>query len=72
MLQSCSNETLIHVADGFLRRDCRDVVAEPAISERLPQQIEVRVALADLEVSLQVIAYDFICDIVLVFHWLLY
>ena len=72
MLQSCSNEILIHVANGFLRRDCRYVVAKPAISERLSQKIEVRVALADLEVSLHVVPYDFICDIVLVFHWLLY
>ena len=72
MLQSCSDEILIHVTDGFLRRDRRNIVAKPAISERLSQKIEVRVALADLEVSLHVIANDFICDIVLVFHWLLH
>ena len=71
MCKSCSNEASLHIADNFLGWDGWDVISGPSFSQRFSEQVEVRVAFADLEAADHVIADHFISDIVIVFHRLL-
>lgn len=61
------DEVGLQVANGFLWRYGRNVVAWPSFSKGFAQNVEVRVSFANLEVASHFISLDLISDVILVF-----
>jgi len=60
-------EVGLEVANSFLWRDSRDVVAWPSFAQGFAKHIEVRVSFANLKVASHFVSLDLISDVILVF-----